>query len=179
MLCHTCWYHRKVLWGMDGTYSNGNPRHVCVSSHFAIRGGTTWKSCKGWMGPNPKGTHRHVCASPRFAIHGRSALWMCEARVRFIPKGEYPRLDIVHAATWCMDTVSISEWYCMGTLPWRARTKGSFLQVHNNASLDAKWLPCSSRLVIIGRDEKCLATGTNFNFGLTTMWGRFGRLASC
>jgi hypothetical protein len=32
---------------MDVTYSNGNPRRVCVSSRFAIRGGTAWKSCEG------------------------------------------------------------------------------------------------------------------------------------
>jgi hypothetical protein len=41
---------------MDGTYSNGNPRRVCVSSRFVIHGGTAWKSFEGCMGPNPKGT---------------------------------------------------------------------------------------------------------------------------
>jgi hypothetical protein len=50
---------------MDGTYSNGNPHRVCVSSSFAIHGGTAWKSCEGWMGPIQKGTtvasvSRHV-----------------------------------------------------------------------------------------------------------------------
>jgi hypothetical protein len=50
------------------------------------------------MGPNPKGTHSHVCVSPRFAIRGRSAFCVCEARIRFIPKGVYLRLDVVHAA---------------------------------------------------------------------------------
>jgi hypothetical protein len=43
------------------------------SSRFAIRGGTAWKSCEGWMRPNPKGTHRRVSISPRFAIRGHSA----------------------------------------------------------------------------------------------------------
>jgi hypothetical protein len=77
------------------------------SSCFAIRGGTAWKSCEGWMGPNPKGTHLRVCVSPRFAIRGRSALWICEARICFIRKEAYLRLDAVHAAAWRMDVVSI------------------------------------------------------------------------
>jgi hypothetical protein len=63
------------------------------------------------------------------------------------------RLDAIHAAAWRMDTVSISERYCMWMLPWHAGTEGSFLQVHNNASLGAKWAPSSSWLVIIGRDD--------------------------
>ena len=42
---------------MDGTYSNGNPRRVRISSRFAIRDGATGKSCEGWMGPIPMGTH--------------------------------------------------------------------------------------------------------------------------
>jgi hypothetical protein len=91
------WYHRKVLCGMDGTYSHGHPRRVCVSSRFAIHGGSAWKSCEGWMGPISKGTHHRVCVSPRFAIRGRSAFCICEARIRFIPKGACPRLNAVHA----------------------------------------------------------------------------------
>jgi hypothetical protein len=67
--------------------------------------------------------------------------------------GGCPRLNAVHAAAWRMDTVSISKRYYMWTLLWRAGTEGSFLQVHNSASLDAKWVPSISRLVIIGRDE--------------------------
>jgi hypothetical protein len=74
------------------------PRRVCVSSRFAIRGGTAWKSCEGWMGPIPKGTHRRICVSPRVAIRGHSAFCICEVRVCFIPKVAYPRLDTVHAA---------------------------------------------------------------------------------
>jgi hypothetical protein len=36
--------------------------------------------------------------SPRFAIRGRSTFCICEVKIRFIPKGAYPRLDAVHAA---------------------------------------------------------------------------------
>jgi hypothetical protein len=43
------------------------------SSRFAIRGGTTGKSCEGWTYSN--GNPRRVCVSPRFAIRGHSALW--------------------------------------------------------------------------------------------------------
>jgi hypothetical protein len=67
------------------------------SSRFAICGGTAWKSCEGWMEPNPKGTHYRVCVSPHFAICGRSTFCICEARIWFIQKGVYLRLDAIHA----------------------------------------------------------------------------------
>jgi hypothetical protein len=152
MFCQTWWCHRNVMWGMDGTYSNGNPCRVCVSSRFAIRGGTAWKSCEGWMGPNPKGTHCRFCVSPHFAIRGCSTLCICEARMHSIQK-ECLRLDVVHAAAWCMDTVSISERYYMGTLPDVLARKVLFCRYTNNDPLVAEWVPNSSQLIIIGRDE--------------------------
>jgi hypothetical protein len=174
MFCYMWWYRRKVLWGMDATYSNRNPRRVCVSSRFAIRGGTGWKSCGGWMRPNPKGTHRRVCVLPCFAIRGRSKLWICEARIRFIQKGWYLRLDVVHAAAWCMDTVSISERYCMWTLPWCVGTEGSFLQVHNSASLDFKWVPSNFLHHVLGVirlvDINQSCSISNLVFARTTSW---------
>jgi hypothetical protein len=52
-----------------------------------------------------------------------------------------------------MDTVSIVNGNVCGRFRDVLARKVRFLQVHNNASLDVKRVPCSSRLDIIGRDE--------------------------
>jgi hypothetical protein len=154
------------------------------SSCFSMRGGTTGRSCEGWMGPIPLGTHvasvsHHVLlyvVVPHWS-HVRDGWDLIQREPTAasvschvlpyvdIPHCEYARQGstsfkkeriwgfAVHAAVWRMDIVSISERYCMWALPWPAGTEGSFLQVHNSASLVVKWIPSSSRLVIIGRDE--------------------------
>jgi hypothetical protein len=60
----------------------------------------------------------HTCAFRMTNMRGKDTLHS---------NGGCLRLDAVHAAAWRMDTVSISERYCMWTLPWRAGTEGSFL----------------------------------------------------
>jgi hypothetical protein len=59
----------------------------------------------------------HTCAFHMSIMRGKDTLHS---------NGGSPRLNVVHAAAWRMDTVSISERYCMWTLSWRAGTKGSF-----------------------------------------------------
>jgi hypothetical protein len=90
------------------------------------------------MGHIPKGTHYCICVSPSFVMHGRSALCICEARICFIPKGACLRLDAVHAAASRMDTVSIVNGNVCGRFRDVLAPKVLFLQVHDNASLDAK-----------------------------------------
>jgi hypothetical protein len=59
----------------------------------------------------------HTCAFRMSIMGGKDTLHS---------NGGSPRLDVVHAAARRMDTVSISERYCMWTLSWRAGMKGSF-----------------------------------------------------
>jgi hypothetical protein len=58
----------------------------------------------------------HTCAFRMSVMRGKDTLHSNRG---------CPRLDVVHAAAWRMDAVSISEGYCMWTLSWRAGTKGS------------------------------------------------------
>jgi hypothetical protein len=69
--------HFSIRGGTTGKSCEGWMGPIQMGTHVtsvSIRGGTAWKSCEGWMGPNPKGTHHRIYVSPRFAIHGCSTL---------------------------------------------------------------------------------------------------------
>jgi hypothetical protein len=68
-----------------------------------------------------------------------------------------------------MDTVSIVNGNECGRFHDVLAQKVRFLQVHNSASLVVKRVPYSSRLDIIGRDEKALPPALTSIFGLIAM----------
>jgi hypothetical protein len=110
------------------------------SSRFVIHGGTTGKSCEGWMGHFLMGTHvtfasHHVLPyvvvpqeshvrngwdliqrEPTFAFVSRRVLpyWMfhivnMRGKDALHSKVECLRMDAIHAASWRIDTVSITN----------------------------------------------------------------------
>jgi hypothetical protein len=90
---------------MDGTYSNGKPRRVCVSSRFAIREGDMGKSVRdGWDLFQWEPTSRLCLATFCHTWTFRITKMRCKDALH--SNGEYLRLDAVHAAALCVGAVS-------------------------------------------------------------------------
>jgi hypothetical protein len=75
------------------------------SSHFAIRGGTTGKSCEGWMGPIQMGTHvastSHQVLLYMVVPHGSHVrdgwdLFQREPTVASVSRHVFPYVDVPH-----------------------------------------------------------------------------------
>jgi hypothetical protein len=96
----------------------------------------------------------HTCAFRMSIMRGKDTLHS---------NGGFPRLDVVHAAAWRMDTVSISERYCMWTLSWRWHERFVFCRYTNyvRESLSANRV-VSTRYY--KESDYKLATGTNYVF---------------
>jgi hypothetical protein len=100
-----------------------------------LRALSVWKTYEGWHALFKINMSWGVM-SPHFAIRVHSAWRICKDTLH--SNGGYLRLDPVHAATWCMDTVSIVNGNVCGHFHDMLAWKVLFCGYSNHVSTIAK-----------------------------------------